>query len=244
MPTLGRLPSPTDPRDHSLSRYVPRLALMIDALPLVVRPARRYLVLDQGSTPRCVGFSAALTRTVSEWQDVKRTLLFDADELYLRCKQLDGIPNEDGTYPRVAAEILLKEGMLVSKVTRGSGVTLGTRLKIAGYARLSTLEEIKASVLEYGSAWLGSVWSNSWFVPDSRGVLPEPDSIVGGHAYTAIGYNDKKITPVGRGALLIQNSWGREWGLTGKFWLPYGYMDLTNEWDWEAWKTIDILGDR
>jgi hypothetical protein len=241
MPTLGRIPSPDDPRDHPLSLHVPRLAAIVRSLPPRVDPVRRYGVLDQGSTPQCVAYSGVLSRTIGEWSDVKRTINFDAPQLYARCKALDGIPNEDGTYLRTACGVLLHEGANVIKAPRGYTELIGTTMKIAAYARLTSLNEVKAAIQEFGSAWLGSTWYASWFSPTARGFLPEPDFAVGGHAYLAIGYNDLRITPWGTGAFLIQNSWGREWGLTGKAWLPYAFVDLSNDWDWEAWRTIDLL---
>ena len=41
---------------------------------------------------------------------------------------------------------------------------------------------------------------------------------MGGHAISAFGYDDEK------GALLIRNSWGEEWGENGYGWLPYEYV--------------------
>jgi C1A family cysteine protease len=54
------------------------------------------------------------------------------------------------------------------------------------------------------------------------GILKMPnkqkESIVGGHAVLAVGYDDKKK------AILVRNSWGTGWGLKGYFWMPYAYI--------------------
>lgn len=61
--------------------------------------------------------------------------------------------------------------------------------------------------------------------------FPSPlDKIEGGHAVVAVGYDDMmKITnryegEEVKGALLIRNSWGRDWGQKGYGWLPYDYL--------------------
>jgi C1A family cysteine protease len=67
-----------------------------------------------------------------------------------------------------------------------------------------------------------------------NGAIPYPASgerVVGGHAVVAVGYDDAKSikgnaagAPETRGALLIRNSWGTEWGEDGYGWLPYQYV--------------------
>ena len=64
------------------------------------------------------------------------------------------------------------------------------------------------------------------------GVMPMPhvnERYMGGHCVVAVGYDDK------RGALLVRNSWGTDWGCSpfpndksvlhrGYFWMPYHYV--------------------
>lgn len=67
-------------------------------------------------------------------------------------------------------------------------------------------------------------------VPKSLGTecgipyRPTFDSIRGGQAVLAVGYDDKKYTSP-KGAILIRNSWGETWGDAGYGWLPYAYVD-------------------
>ena len=51
------------------------------------------------------------------------------------------------------------------------------------------------------------------------------DSVQGGHAVIAIGYDDKREIGRDTGALKIRNSWGRGWGEDGYGWLPYRYVE-------------------
>lgn len=66
-----------------------------------------------------------------------------------------------------------------------------------------------------------------------RYVIPNPsslDALRGGHAVLAVGYNDELETSLPgaakrtRGALLIRNSWGVDWGVAGYAYLPYEYV--------------------
>lgn len=50
------------------------------------------------------------------------------------------------------------------------------------------------------------------------------ESVLGGHAVVAVGFNDSKVIDNRRGALLIRNSWGSSWGERGYGWLPYDYV--------------------
>jgi C1A family cysteine protease/peptidoglycan hydrolase-like protein with peptidoglycan-binding domain len=79
-----------------------------------------------------------------------------------------------------------------------------------------------------------------------KGHIPYPlqkDKVKGGHAVVAVGYDDYKIIQdadgkPSRGALLIRNSWGINWGQRGYGWLPYEYVltGLTADW-WSLLKS-------
>jgi C1A family cysteine protease len=65
------------------------------------------------------------------------------------------------------------------------------------------------------------------------GRIPLPslrDKIEGGHAVVTVGYDDRMAvknrygSKESKGALLVRNSWGRDWGEEGYGWLPYDYV--------------------
>jgi C1A family cysteine protease len=52
-------------------------------------------------------------------------------------------------------------------------------------------------------------------------VVPMPqqgETVVGGHAVLAMGYDDKERV------FLVRNSWGPKWGIKGYFYMPYAYL--------------------
>jgi C1A family cysteine protease/GH25 family lysozyme M1 (1,4-beta-N-acetylmuramidase) len=53
------------------------------------------------------------------------------------------------------------------------------------------------------------------------GNVPMPrsdETVIGGHAVLAVGYDD------GKNAFIVRNSWGPQWGLAGYCYMPYAYL--------------------
>jgi len=95
------------------------------------------------------------------------------------------------------------------------------------------LRKVKAYLSKGHPAMFGFTVYNSIEQAESTGEIPFPspkEKIEGGHAVVVVGYDDKmKIkNQYGKvettGALLIRNSWGKEWGEKGYGWLPYEYL--------------------
>jgi C1A family cysteine protease len=124
------------------------------------------------------------------------------------------------------------------------------------YYRLDSLgisaEDLLARVKTNLSAGLPSIFGftvyHSIEQAQATGEIPFPtagEGVRGGHAVMAVGYDDKiKIknkNPGARetkGALLIRNSWGTDWGSNGYGWLPYDYVlrGLATDW-WSLLKS-------
>jgi C1A family cysteine protease len=71
--------------------------------------------------------------------------------------------------------------------------------------------------------------------PNTQGQVayPAPNShLYGGHAIIAAGYDDSVMIGADKGALLIRNSWGNSWGLSGYAWLSYKYVTQGLATDW------------
>lgn len=149
-------------------------------------------VLDQGQTPRCVGFTGA------DWEN---ELPVDdhvdnsaGDQIYAECKAIDG-DNEDGSTIRSLAQALQNRGQLKA------------------YAFAESIEEVIAFVTAHGPICWGIGWTDSMFTPDADGLVTPTGDDVGGHAITQFAYDPATDLH----ALL--NHWGDAWGVNGVFYM-------------------------
>ena len=57
-------------------------------------------------------------------------------------------------------------------------------------------------------------------------VMPKPnDKKEGGHAVVMVGFDDEiDDGSGGKGAFIIRNSWGEDWGMKGHFYMPYSFI--------------------
>jgi hypothetical protein len=194
---LGRRAA-LDTRDHQY--------LMTAALPDVVppRPTSKTWTLrwkgDQKDTPQCVGFAwHGLLRALPHLQ---RDPLPQA--IYDQAQPLDEFPDTppaDGTSVRAGAKVLQTSGQLTAYVWAFDTETVCNWLAF------------------HGPVVLGTTWFDDMFTPDASGLVTPTGAEAGGHAYVAIGYNDRTRR------ILCQNSWGPAWSIKGRFFLRYD--DLT-----------------
>ncbi|MEA2233222.1 MAG: hypothetical protein QOD83_3038 [Solirubrobacteraceae bacterium] len=108
----------------------------------------------------------------------------------------------------------------------------------------ATSEQVLQSVKSHLSSGLPSMFGftvySSISASQTTGGIPFPsktDVANGGHAVSAVGYDDSHVVkhPDGSsttGALCIRNSWGSGWGEAGYGWLPYEYVlkGLAEDW--------------
>jgi C1A family cysteine protease len=105
-------------------------------------------------------------------------------------------------------------------------------------ARSAVLDSVKRHLHAGIPSMFGFFGRRSFEKSDVKGGIPwhcPGEKIEWGHAVAAVGYDDglpiqntqcRRIRT--RGALLIRNSWGKNWGDGGYGWLPYEYV-LNNE---------------
>jgi len=99
------------------------------------------------------------------------------------------------------------------------------RLDQPGTSGANLLKRIKLFIA-YGYPSMFGFTVYNFGNADGEFAFPGPgDSVQGGHAVVAIGYDDSRKIGNKKGALKIRNSWGTGWGQNGYGWLPYAYVE-------------------
>lgn len=190
-------------------------------------------VLNQHTSPMCVGFSTAGVKGFEERRDGHGFLGFDPAWLYRLAQGFDGLPNpHDGTTLRAALRVMKGTGYALLGHPEAAG-----HFKIAAYYAVpQDTNSIKRAVIQHGPVLIGSAWYRSWFRP-TNGIMPNPfGGVVGGHARYVFGWDDS----VNGGSFLVRNSWGKTWGVNGNSYDAYRYLVPALH---DAWRATDVLGD-
>ena len=107
------------------------------------------------------------------------------------------------------------------------------KLDMPGSPNAQVLDAIKVHLAGKFPSMFGFTVYSSLGQARDTGMIPFPcqrDSVLGGHAVVAVGYDDSitiKNSECGlatTGALLVRNSWGASWGEKGYGWIPYDYV--------------------
>jgi C1A family cysteine protease len=239
----------SDPEDKRDFLYAPMLAAAALPVSVDLRPFCSP-VRDQGQLGSCTAFAmAAGLREFMLWKTVE-TILSPA-YLYYRERELEGTIYEDsGAYIRDGMKVLAKQGVcpefdepynVHTFAIRPSvkATTDALKYKIGAYHRVYKLAGIKAALAEGLPVVIGMEVYESFEGDDvaSSGFVPMPkrgEQILGGHAVLVVGYQNSADWP-GGGYLIVKNSWSRNWGDKGYFYLPYKYVAGTKVTDmWVA----------
>jgi len=222
-------PSPNDERDLVLESIYPDSVTLPKTYDL-----RKDLspVRDQGTQGAC---SAQTAAAIKEWQE-KVDVQFKG---YMSPQFIYNLRNsgEEGMTPRDTMKILYKIGIVpesdypYGKIESSSGIDLAlivraARYRIAGYAKIGTLDSLKKAIFANGPCYIAfpvyDVNSKEFWKPSYKG-----QTSLGGHAVTVVGWT--------KDSFIIRNSWSASWGDNG-----YTYFKFT-DWGmhWEAWTAID-----
>lgn len=248
----GVIPSPPDSRDWLYSKVASTISLpkkhRCKVTPL---PAR-----DQGNKGTCVGQAGANANEILQFKERGKAERLSSLYLYSMCKQLDGYPNIEGTFLRVLMKVLTKYGTPLERCfpyytswdeppkPNIAIHSLARPNRIKTYAKVQTEQELKQALVEQGPIPIAMLIASSFF--NARyGVVPAEASgnILGGHAMTLIGYDDKTRL------YEVINSWGNApCTKDGHNFIPYELMhkptitaDLPAPVLMEAYSCVDMI---
>ena len=256
-------PSPPDERDHRLFRYM-RLQ---PETPEVFDMFHSFIPQAPDQLKRGVCVSKTNKNAYNTAYNVMGRLPkggFSTGLNYVLSKQFDGIPESEGTFPRVSLDISRKYGnctelsLPYSRFNQFNPLQLpavteehlkeAANYKLEGYVRLNGVLEMQQA-LSAGQLIMTAhiVTDNfgkfpSYLKPD-KGVIPIPNGhILGGHATLFYGYSKPRSWKD------MLNSWGPDWALNGSAYMPYGdFIEYKTEegvdFFWEAWAMIFNLKD-
>ncbi len=207
-PRLDRIPH-LDER----SRSFPALTAQTRSLPprsytwrVVTAP-----VLNQGKEGACVGFgwAAELAARPLEVDGVDDGF---AQRLYWMAQ---GVDRAEGRHFEEGATILAG-----AKAVQRMGRTVSYRWAFG-------LEDVCQTLAYLGPVVLGIEWRESMYEAPGGGLRVEGD-VVGGHCILA------RAVSRPRQAVLLRNSWGLGWGVSGDAWISFADLDGLLRRDGEA----------
>ncbi len=242
-PALGCRKDPEDERDFMITRMPPALRAALP--PSIDYTSQMSPVGQQGWEGTCVAF--ACVDGMKEYQDKKEYKEYKDQSVryvYNHAKEIDGAPDEEGTYIRCAMKILLEKGVCyescwpympgVSGEPCADADKQAEPFKIDRYSRIDSIQAMKESLVANGPFALGIICFNGIYNAPG-GVVPMPaegEDYIGGHAVCVVGYDDTKQR------FKIKNSWGPMWGEAGYGYLSYDYV---NAYILDAWSAVDHL---
>lgn len=175
--------------------------------------------------------------------DVNSFTLFSRLFIYYNEREIENTVNQDaGAQIRDGIKSLVqwgdcKEGnwsYLPNNVfTKPSEICYQEALnhRISSYFRLESLDDVRHCLFSGYPVSFGFTVFESFQSPTvaHTGIVPVPflnESVDGGHAVLAVGYDDSNKW------LIVRNSWGPTWGDKGYFYLPYEFVtnqDLSDD---------------
>lgn len=157
---------------------------------------------------------------------------------YVGTRTESNFNDDSGTSYSKLTSMCNSSGCTTSQLTSVLAVTIGASNAFKGDYRLnnaymidgSNSTAIKEAIMTYGALHVNYYQDNhANYFQTSTGAYHKPSTTTTNHAVTVIGWNDDYAIsnfnsynrPSIKGAWLIKNSWGTNWGNSGYFWISY-----------------------
>jgi C1A family cysteine protease len=156
-------------------------------------------IKDQGSTSKCVPYTlSTVIECIKNMESPNSKFSLDIDDIYNK-KQ-----GNDGMQMREALDYIKNVGY--------KNKTNNIQETILLYGKLTSEWAIKLSLIMNGPCVIAlPVYETKTY------DFWNGNKLIGGHAITCIGYSEK--------GLILQNSWGSNWGFKGREILPYNEIN-------------------
>lgn len=170
-------------------------------------------VLNQGSTPRCVGHAWYALLLATPIADTPERLAIPSSissTIWQEAQKVDEWPGEDpddGTSVRAGGKVLSDP---LNVFTNPSG-----KVQVKRYIWAFDLETVINWILTRGPMVVGFDWMGDMFKPDHNGLVKATGSWEGGHAFLYRGVDmDTRL-------FRFRNSWGANWGKDGDAFISF-----------------------
>lgn len=103
--------------------------------------------------------------------------------------------------------------------------------RISAPEQLGNLDDVRQALASGQDVSFGFTVYDSFRKIGADGMMPVPgpnENVLGGHAVTAVGYDDSKQV------LIVRNSWSTSWGDKGYFYMPYAAFNRDADDIWTA----------
>lgn len=194
-------------------------------------------VLNQGKQVSCTAYAMGTMKEYFDFLDTGVLPEYSRRSLYADCKQTDGIPDVDGTYPAHVMKRLRSRG-INKRISVPDDTTLSrseynnveftkdlndeaqeTVIKAYVFAPTS-FEGLKKAIYDYKLVSILITLDNSFF-RYTTGALQPPKEVISGHEMVAYGYTKDTIK--------FRNSHGQTWGMNGDGYFEKDYMPFLKE---------------
>ena len=247
----GAIPSIMDERDRLFTKIASNPKNKNISFPMHYMSKFPPLVYDQGNSSMCVACSIALIRHIQTYLQTGKSLPFDP--LFVYAARTEKMYQGEGMSPRDAMSIVKNKGITTRednfiyctypesishlKKNEEEWYKLAEPYKIDSYYSVKTKEEVKLAIMKCGAV--------TGMFPDykclhkpntSNGISYIPYSIFdkinkfnGYHEMTIIGWH--------RTYWIVQNSWGKDYGVNGVVYIPMEYPTI------ELWTCMDTYNE-
>jgi len=225
---FGWLHELPDYRDISYKGIITKLPKSVDLEP------NCSPVENQGSLGSCTANALA---GILEYNEKKDSTFIDLSRLFIYYNEraLEGtIDSDSGAMIRDGIKTLAKLGVCDEKLwpyiisqfamkPPAKCYKAALERKITSYKTMDTLNEMKQCLADgfpfaFGFTVYESFMSEKVAKTGIMNMPEEGEGVCGGHAVVCVGYDDSKQM------VKVRNSWGKDFGIGGYFFMPYEYI--------------------